>query len=68
MTAAKEKSDLATISRWAVGRYKNSLLVALQLNNDVPVLMKIGDARQLAAALESEAHALAQLQASSRKA
>jgi hypothetical protein len=38
-----------------VGRTKNFALVAIQLNDEIPVVLRVNEAREIAAALHSEA-------------
>lgn len=63
MGAPKPKPDVVTVTDWAVGRTANSGLVALRLNGDAPVMLRVEDARDLAAALKNEADAVARLTA-----
>ena len=51
------------VTDWAVGRTANARYVALRLNGDPPVVLRIRDAREIAAALTNEAETLKELAA-----
>lgn len=53
------KQALVQLSYWAVGRHAQTSQVAFKLNDLPPILMSVDTARELAAALKSEADAVA---------
>jgi hypothetical protein len=55
----KGSSQYVVVGSWAVGRIENSSLIALRLNDERPFLLKLAEARKIAAALKSEADVLA---------
>jgi hypothetical protein len=61
MAALKRKSSVVPVTRWAVGRTKNSSLVAIQLNDEAPVVLHVKEAREIAAALQNEADTIAKI-------
>lgn len=61
MGAPKRKSAIVPVRYWAVGRTNNSSLVALQLNDEVPVVLQVKEAKEIAAALQNEADTIVRL-------
>jgi len=62
--ASKSGERLAErITVWAVGHVKNPSFVALQVNEHAPFLLRIADARKIAAALQSEVDVISKLSA-----
>jgi hypothetical protein len=61
MATREKNADVVPVTEWAVGRTRNSRLVALRLNGDAPVVLRIEDARAIAAALKNEVDMLARL-------
>lgn len=53
------KDALVPVSFWAVGRVAETAQVAIKFNDLPPILMSVENAREIAAALKSEAHASA---------
>jgi hypothetical protein len=51
------KDTLVPVSYWAVGRLPETSQVAIKLNDLPPIHMSAENAREIAAALKSEAHA-----------
>ena len=49
------------VSSWAVGRLADTLEIAIRLNDFSPILMSVADAKEIAAALNSEAESVARL-------
>jgi hypothetical protein len=62
MGAPKRKQAVVPVTYWAVGRTKNSSLVALQLNDEAPVVLQVKEAKDIAAALQSEAETIVKLE------
>jgi hypothetical protein len=62
MGAPKRKQAIVAVTYWAVGRTKNSSLVALQLNDDAPVVLQAKEAKDIAVALQNEAEAIVRLE------
>ena len=52
------KNELLPLSFWAVGRFPDTAEVAIRLNSSSPIRMSVENAREIAAALNSEADAL----------
>jgi hypothetical protein len=50
------KDALVPTSYWAVGRLPETGQVAIKINDSPPVVMSVEQAREIAAALKSEAH------------
>ena len=63
MSTPKRKPSVVPVTFWAVGRTKTSALVALKLNDETPVVLRVSEARDIAAALQSEADTIASLEA-----
>lgn len=61
MGAPKRKLTVVPVTYWAVGRTKNSSLVALQLNDATPVVLQVKEAEEMGAALQNEANTIAKL-------
>jgi hypothetical protein len=52
------KQAFLSLSYWAVGRHEQTSQVAIKLNDLPPILMSVDNAREVAAALNSEADAV----------
>jgi len=50
------KDALIALSYWAVGRLPETGQVAIRINDSPPVVMSVEHAKEIAAALKSEAH------------
>ncbi len=50
------KDTLVPVSHWAVGQEQRTGQVAIRINDSPPVVMSVEHAREIAAALKSEAH------------
>jgi hypothetical protein len=59
MAAPNRKLTYVPMTYWAVGRTKNASLVALQLNDETPVVLRVKEAKEIAAALQNEADMIA---------
>jgi hypothetical protein len=52
------KGAFVSISHWAVGRLPETTQVAIKLGNFPPILISVDNAKEIAAALKSEADAV----------
>jgi hypothetical protein len=55
MATSDKNLRIVPVTDWAVGHARTSRLVALRLNGDAPVVLRVEDAREIAAALKNEA-------------
>jgi hypothetical protein len=61
------QTKCAEVTSWAVGRIEGSQVVAIQLNDGTPFLLKAAEAKKIAAALRSEADIVSKLEANPKK-
>ena len=47
MSTPKRKPSVVPVTFWAVGRTKTSALVALKLNDETPVVLRVSEARDI---------------------
>jgi hypothetical protein len=62
-----DQSQPVKVKSWAVGRLESELRVAIRLNDHQPFVFEAGEARALAAALQSECQRIGQLEGKRRK-
>lgn len=57
-----DQSQFVDVRSWAVGRLEGPLRVAIRLNDHQPFVFEAGEARALAAAIQSECQRVGQLE------